>query len=106
MEHLFSFRHPSNGRIQKHRERGRVLISGRLPSPDAQGLSEAHLYLEGQVQADLGDTAGVVPDPCSEASIESRESQELFGFSVPRKVYTVVYCVCSNIMFQKTMCTP
>lgn len=68
MEHLFSFTHPSNGRIQKQREHGRVLISGRLPFPHVQGLLEAHLYLEGQVQADLGDTAGVVPDPCSEAS--------------------------------------
>lgn len=35
-----------------------------------------------------------------------KAAQELFGFSVPRKVYIVVSCVCNGIVFQETMCTP
>lgn len=47
----------------------------------------------GCVQADLGDTAGVVPDHCKKANIAIRESHEFFGFPVPIKVtlhFTVV----------------
>lgn len=89
LECLFSFKHPSNVRTHKQRECGSFLISGRLPFPRVQGQVEANLNLRDKVQADLGDTAGVVPDRRIQ-QVQTKRATGAAGIPECRDVYTVL----------------